>query len=270
MNYLIVADLSEFNGYIDWPTLAQNVDGVIVRAGYRGWGGGNIVKDSRCRELLVHAQAQGIPLGLYFVTQAINESEAAAEADFCANMAKDVPLRLPVFWDTELAGGAGGKGRADNLSAEQRTSCAMAFAKRARELGLNPGVYCSDSWLTDRLTAQWLRVDRLPLWLASYPARKGAVDVPPKNAWDAWQYTATGRVTGVTGDVDVSWFKRELFKGHFSDTAGHWAEEYINRVKEAGLMNGKSERLFAPNDVLTRAELAAVLCRLLDRMEAEQ
>lgn len=261
--YLKIIDLSQSNGVVDWPVLAKSVDGALIRAGYRGWGGGNIVFDIKAREYLVHAQAQGLPLGLYFVTQAVTDAEAAAEAEACAEISKDIPLRLPVFWDTEPAGGANGNGRADKLSRDKRTALALSFAKRARQIGLTPGVYCSDSWLSDCLNSQWLRVDRLPLWVASYPAKPGGVEVPPKNVWDGWQYSSTEQISGVNGNVDLNWFNPSVLRGHFSDTAGHWAEEAINRVKEAGIMNGKADRLFAPNDMVTRAELATALDRLM-------
>lgn len=268
MSYqLTIADVSENNGVIEWQKTAKQVDGAIVRVGYRGWGGGNIVRDGKAREYLVLAQAQGLPLGLYFVTQAVTEQEAIAEADACADMAKDIPLRLPVFWDTELAGGANGRGRADNLTPEKRTDLALAFAARCRQLGLRPGVYCSDNWMIARMQAQRLRKEDVCIWIASYPGRPGLPDVPPKSQWDGWQYTDQGSVDGIKTVADLSWFRPEVMQGSFSDTAGHWAEAYIERVRAAGIMNGKTERLFAPNDMVTRAELATVLARLLDRTE---
>ena len=51
------------------------------------------------------------------------------------------------------------------------------------------------------------------------------------------------------------------------ELASHWARDYILKVKAAGLMNGYSDGSFKPNDPITRAELAAVIARLLDKME---
>jgi len=48
----------------------------------------------------------------------------------------------------------------------------------------------------------------------------------------------------------------------FSDIENHWAQSYIVALHEQGIINGKTERLFAPNDSLTRAEAAALLVRL--------
>ena len=48
----------------------------------------------------------------------------------------------------------------------------------------------------------------------------------------------------------------------FEDTKGHWAEEYINVLSERGLINGKTETEFAPDDKVTRAEFVSLLYRL--------
>ncbi|MGM9608207.1 MAG: sirohydrochlorin cobaltochelatase [Oscillospiraceae bacterium] len=47
-----------------------------------------------------------------------------------------------------------------------------------------------------------------------------------------------------------------------SDTAGHWAQEYIDRVVELGLIDGKTDGTFAPDASMTRADLAVALYRL--------
>ncbi|WP_338125210.1 S-layer homology domain-containing protein [Paenibacillus dendritiformis] len=46
---------------------------------------------------------------------------------------------------------------------------------------------------------------------------------------------------------------------------GHWAEASIRRVMDAGLMSGRGNG-FAPNEPITRAEVAVVLERLLKQL----
>ena len=48
----------------------------------------------------------------------------------------------------------------------------------------------------------------------------------------------------------------------FADTTGHWAEQSIHRWADLGVVQG-ADGLFRPNDSVTRAELAAILSRLL-------
>ncbi|MBQ7960621.1 MAG: S-layer homology domain-containing protein [Clostridia bacterium] len=48
----------------------------------------------------------------------------------------------------------------------------------------------------------------------------------------------------------------------FEDTKGHWAEEYIFSLAKKGIITGKSEKLFAPDDMITRAEFVSLLFRM--------
>ncbi|WP_407873535.1 N-acetylmuramoyl-L-alanine amidase [Paenibacillus melissococcoides] len=48
------------------------------------------------------------------------------------------------------------------------------------------------------------------------------------------------------------------------DYAGHWAEASIRRVMDSGIMNGRGNG-FAPNEPITRAEIAVVVDRLLKK-----
>lgn len=51
----------------------------------------------------------------------------------------------------------------------------------------------------------------------------------------------------------------------FKDINGLWAKEQIERVAKAGLLKGDDKGNFRPDDKLTRAEMAVVLDRLLER-----
>ena len=53
---------------------------------------------------------------------------------------------------------------------------------------------------------------------------------------------------------------------HFADTDGHWAEDYIGRMRTAGVARGNATELgtlFRPNQNVSRGEFAAMLTRLL-------
>ena len=52
----------------------------------------------------------------------------------------------------------------------------------------------------------------------------------------------------------------------FSDVpSSHWAAKYINFAATRGWVNGYADGTFRPNNSITRAEVAAVTCRLLER-----
>ncbi|NGP59924.1 hypothetical protein FLT15_16915 [Paenibacillus thiaminolyticus] len=57
-----------------------------------------------------------------------------------------------------------------------------------------------------------------------------------------------------------------LEKPKQQDYEGHWAEASIRRVMDTGIMNGRGNG-FAPNEPITRAEVATVVDRLLRKME---
>ena len=256
-----VIDVSEFNGIVSWKDVSA--DGVMIRAGYRGYGGGSIIADKMARANITGAAAAGLPIGLYFVTQAISESEAKEEADFCADMVGDIRLSLPVAWDTEPAT-ADMTGRGDRIDRLTRTKCVLAFSDRCRERGLTPMLYCSTGWFRAQIDGENIRQGGTLIWLASYPSRPGGKNVSPSVPWDGWQYTDAAAANGVRGNCDVSWFREACFVGkYFMDTAGRWSEKSIDRCRDAGILNGKTENRFCPTDLLTREEAAAALDRMM-------
>jgi len=55
-------------------------------------------------------------------------------------------------------------------------------------------------------------------------------------------------------------------QGAFTDTAGHWAEDYVNRLAQFGWVQGSGDGTFRPDDLITRAEVAAIVNRMLNRV----
>jgi hypothetical protein len=53
----------------------------------------------------------------------------------------------------------------------------------------------------------------------------------------------------------------------FGDDNGHWAENAIDKLAEAGLTNGCADDRFCPNDPLTRDESATFFLRMLKQVE---
>jgi lysozyme len=59
-----------------------------------------------------------------------------------------------------------------------------------------------------------------PLWVPEYTSAAEPSAIPPQvwKAWTLWQYTESGSVDGVTGDVD-----RSRFNGTAEELAAWWA-----------------------------------------------
>lgn len=196
-----VLDVSQYNGAIDFDTISQMVEGIIIRAGYRGYGAsGTLVTDSAFRNNIAEAARTNIPMGVYFVTQAINEAEAREEARYCIDLVKGYNLAFPVFIDTENSGNGEGRAAMGKLTVTNRTAIIKAFCEEVEANGREAGVYASLSWFENCLYLS--EIDNYFIWCARYSST--APDIP----YDAWQYTSKGQVAGIKGNVDVSNFDK--------------------------------------------------------------
>lgn len=57
---------------------------------------------------------------------------------------------------------------------------------------------------------------------------------------------------------------------YFEDAKGHWAEEVIQILTDKGIISGYPDGLVHPNDIITRAEFAALIARIMDLPEPEE
>ena len=195
-NAYLGIDVSRWNEEINWNKVKDaGVKYAIIRAGYRGSVTGALVEDWYFKKNVEGAAAAGIPIGLYFFTQATNEVEAVEEASMVLSLCKDYDITYPVFIDTE---GAGGEGRADALGTKERTAVCQAFCETIRSAGYQAGIYASRNWFNNNIDTSIL-TDDIYIWLAEYG---DAVTYPGK--YHIWQYTSSGRVLGIEGRVDLN------------------------------------------------------------------
>jgi len=194
-NAHIGIDVSKWNKEIDWDRVkSAGVEFAIVRAGYRGSVTGSLVEDPFFAANMKGTAASGIPVGIYFFTQAVNEVEAVEEASAVLELIREYKISYPVFIDTE---GAGGNGRADGLDPETRTLVCEAFCRTIENAGYNAGVYASRNWYNNNLYTG--RLENYCIWLAEYrsaPLYQGY--------YQMWQYTSKGAVDGIEGNVDMN------------------------------------------------------------------
>lgn len=188
-------DVSKWQGDIDWDKVKNDgVEFAIIRAGYRGSVTGSIIEDPYFKANMKGAAAAGIPVGVYFFTQAVNEVEAVEEASAVLKLVQQYRLDYPIFVDTE---GAGGNGRADGLDVKTRTLVCEAFCRTIENGGYSAGVYAGRNGYNNRLEAA--RLDNYDIWLAEYrsaPLYQGY--------YRMWQHTSRGKVDGIVGNVDLN------------------------------------------------------------------
>ncbi len=189
-------DVSKWNQEIDWEAVKEaGVEFAIIRCGYRGASTGALIVDPMFTQNIEGAIAAGIPVGVYFFTQAVTEVEAVEEASMVIDLIRQYDVDYPVFLDSESAGGAG---RADNLSTSDRTKISLAFLQTIKTAGYETGIYGSTNWLNNRLNMTDLSAYRT--WLAEY------ADIPSyAGYYHMWQYTSKGYVNGISTNVDLDY-----------------------------------------------------------------
>ena len=192
-----VIDVSKFQGDIDWQRVKDDgVEAAYIRLGYRGYSSGEIVVDEKYEDNISACNEFGIDCGVYFFTEAVNEEEAREEADFCIENLGEYSTALPIAIDVEESANLS-KSRTKDLSKEQRTLNVIAFCERIREKGYEPIIYGNLKSLMIMMDISSL--EDYDKWFAyyHYPLR-----FPYKIKM--WQYSATRKVDGIEGDVDLN------------------------------------------------------------------
>ena len=189
-------DVSDHQGWIDWDAVAADgVQFAFVRVGNRGYTEGTINLDTRFNDNLDGAEAAGIPVGVYFFSQATNADEAREEADFVVSQLGGRALQLPIVFDHEPV--VDSSGRANNVDRQTLTEAAVAFCQRVQSDGYTAMVYGNSGDIAryDRNT-----ITSYPIWYAEYGAPV------PSAMFDfaIWQYSNTGTIDGISVPVDLN------------------------------------------------------------------
>ena len=137
------------------------------------------------------AAAVGIPVGVYFLSQATTPEEGREEAWFCLELVRPYKLDFPVYIDSEYSSNYP-NGRADSLSKEARTEAVAAFCDEVEAAGYYVGIYASESWFAHQLGD----VSRYDRWIAKW-------DGKPTATHGIWQHSNAGRVNGISTPVDL-------------------------------------------------------------------
>lgn len=195
-NYMLGVDVSHHQGNIDWSKVkAAGYDFAILRIGYRGYGQtGSLNADKMFESYYSDAKAAGLKVGVYFFAQAINEAEAKEEGEFVLNILDDRELDLPVVYDPESI--LDDDARTDDVTGEQFTKNTQVFCKSIAEAGYQPMIYANMLWEAFELDLSQLL--EYPVWYADYEP----IPQTPY-AFRCWQYSNTGTVEGIEGEVDL-------------------------------------------------------------------
>lgn len=197
-----VIDVSGWQGDIDWAKAkADGVEGVIIRLGY-GWGNN---ADKKAQRNISECKKLGIPFGIYWYSYADTPSIAKEEGtDVVAKLKQfgvnPSDLAYPVYYDLEKWTWEGHQPPTDpnvynNIVNNWYSALQSAGYK-------NLGVYSYTSYLQGPL--KHADIYAKTTWVAQYGARMGFDSFPTNSR--GWQYTSSGKVDGISGNVDMNAF----------------------------------------------------------------
>lgn len=203
-----VIDVSGWQGDIDWAKAkADGVEGVIIRLGY---GEGNNA-DKKAQRNISECKRLGIPFGVYWYSYADTPALAKEEGtDVVAKLKQfgvnPSDLAYPVYYDLEKWTWEGHKPPTDpnvynNIVNNWYSALQSAGYK-------NLGVYSYTSYLQGPL--KHADIYAKTTWVAQYGARMGFDSFPTNSR--GWQYTSTGKVDGISGNVDMNAFGNKEYE----------------------------------------------------------
>lgn len=198
----LLIDVSEHQETINWNQVkTTGVDGAILRCGF----GDNITSqdDKQWKRNADECTRLGIPFGVYIYSYATSIAQIESEAQHVLRLVKGYKLSYPIYLDLEEPGTQAG--------AVER---AKRFGDIIEAAGYWCGIYANLNWWNNYLPG----LDRFTKWIAQY---NSLCEYTGANK-DIWQYSSTGRVAGIAGNVDMNEcyrdFPKEIHGGSTSTT----------------------------------------------------
>lgn len=183
-------DVSRWQGNINWEKVkAAGIKFAIIKAGGSDDG---FYTDSRWEANYKGAKANGIAVGAYYFAgpKCVTAAAGKADAKRFLKLLKGKKLEYPVYFDCE----------AQPISKRSGTTkAALAFCKELEKAGYYAGIYASTySGFQDRLDDA--KLHSIAHWVAQYAGKCSY-----RGSYGLWQYSSSGRVSGIGGNVDMNY-----------------------------------------------------------------
>lgn len=176
-------DVSYYQGEVDWQNVENDgIDFAMIRASY------GTTTDTQFVNNMRNIAQTSLGVGAYHFCYATTAEEAREEANYFLNQISPYKFSYPVAIDLEYE-------PLLNLSSTALTNIALTFGDILENAGYYVSLYANLNWLVNFLDMDVL--DRFDVWLAQWgpePTYSGNFGI--------WQYTDSGRVNGIYGDVD--------------------------------------------------------------------
>ena len=177
-------DVSVWQNYINWPTVAQYNHFAIIRAGY---GIGYV--DSYFETNYQNAKAAGVKVGAYWYSYAGSTNDAVQEAYSVINTLRGKQFEWPIYYDIE---------EQSIFNAGIASAIAKAFCQVLEANKYYCGIYSSASSLNSYFDS-YVR-EKFTIWVAHWDAAQPSYYGP----YGLWQYRV-GTTPGVNGQVDLDY-----------------------------------------------------------------
>ena len=201
-------DVSQWQGTIDWSKVkAAGISFVFIRCSYTSISKFTMYTDPKFKANVTAAAAAGLKVGVYHYSGAITAAEAKKEADYVLKVIAPYKskITLPVMFDYEP--GTRVTANYKKTSKTTRTKYATTFCNAAKAAGYTSGVYCSTSWFPDYFNVASL--SGYSNWDAQWASKNTYT-----GAYDFWQYSDSGKISGISGSVDCNfWYTNTKIAG---------------------------------------------------------
>lgn len=230
-------DVSHFQGNIDWNKVKGNIDFAILRLGWIG-NNNNHTLDTKFETYYNACKSAGIPIGIYVYNYCNSEDTVKSGAEWTVNQLKDKGIDLPIYIDMEDRS-------IENLGKDKLTNICIAFNTVIENAGYWAGVYANLNWYTNYLNKDTIKA-RYTTWVAHYGISQDRYE----GQYDMLQYSDTGTISGISGNVDMDIMYRYLIneiKESNTGTDRKTVEELAREVIAGKWGNGEERKIKLTN-----------------------
>ena len=234
-------DVSKYQGEINWQLVKQSgISFAFIRMAWSNYDGTITSLDPYFEKNMKNAIAAGINVGTYIYSYANTTSAAIILAKTVINNLKNYKLTMPVVFDYEDSKTYSSIGKQGN------TNICKSFLSTIQSAGYYSMLYTYKSFANSYLDMSQL--SEYDFWLAQY-----ATQPTYTGAYGIWQYTSTGSVNGISGNVDKNYAYKDypfLISGINNNGGNSTVETLSNKLLKVNLVNNKnSNQYFSDTNV---------------------
>lgn len=224
-------DVSSHQGVIDWGKVKSQIDFAIIRLGY----GDNVDRqdDSYFIKNVNECINNNIPFGVYIYSYALNlggSESIQSEVDHTKKMLSKISKKpFCVYIDME-------DDSTIKLGKTMLTNFALEFCKQIKNAGYKAGVYANENWFRNYLQVSTIASFGYSIWCAKYSTNKPNIT----SNYDIWQYSSTGRVDGINGNVDMNYMYNNIIGNQ--STSEKTIDELAREVIAGKYGNGEARK----------------------------